>query len=441
VFAIGAYCLFKNKPDYIRELWEYKQPPDSDASWIGHDIVSNSINDVMNLYFGKIRFDFWEGHHGSEPYYKKYFLLLLARIMQKEEHQIIDSYSLSNHFNTYRLNNIEHSVDGLVEIANKLKKQTSTLKTLGFDIAKLNETFDNKLITFLHSLKPQVEQRIKSIARKQGISLKKIEEFKEHLLNGFNEMVVVKNICKHYNIYKDETNEELRQDRYFGFSIVFDKAAFFEEWYSHYTNTGTDYGRNIASSEDLYIIENIASHCTEIEAGNLEKIIEKFNNLSNVIIIAKNISVREAFESKKFKSRWNSDITPIETRGFEGWYKTNTQNVPVFQRYFVNNNKKIILALDVSKLGKFIQYSPIAKEKTEEFRKDIFYINVQAFSENQKLMEEFLESPNLLHGLVDIGDKAQQREYLEEKVLIKIFEQFEFERHEEFEGYLIKLSD
>lgn len=54
-------------------------------------------------------------------------------------------------------------------------------------------------------------------------------------------------------------------------------------------------------------------------------------------------------------------------------------------------------------------------------------------------MEEFLESPNLLDGLVDIGDKAQQREYLEEKVLIEVYERFEFKEHEEFEGYLIKL--
>lgn len=441
VFAIGAYCLFKNKPDYIRELWEYKQPPDSDASWVGHDIVSSSINDAMNLYFGRIRFDFWEGHHGSEPYYEKYFLLLLARIMQKEEHQIIDSYSLPIYFNTYCLNNIKHSVDSLVKIINKLKEQTRTLKTLRFDVTRLNETIDNKLITFLQSLKPQVEQRIKSIVRKQGTSLKKVEEFKEHLINSFNEMVVMKNICKHYNLYKDETNEELRQDRCFGFSIVFDKAAFFEEWYMDYTNTGTDYGRNIASSEDLYIISNIASHCTEIEAGNLEKIVERFNDLSDVIIIAKNIFVPKAFESKEFKSRWNSDVTPIKITGFEEWYTTNAQNIPVFQRYCANDKEKIILVLDVSRLGKLIQYSPIDEEKIEEFRKGIFHISVQAFSENQKLIEKFLENPNLLDGLVDKGDKAQQREYLEEKVLIKVSERFEFKRHEKFEGYLMKLAD
>lgn len=438
VFAIGAYCLFKNKPDYIRELWEYKQPSDSDGLWIGHDIVPNSINDVINLYFGKIKFDFWEGHHGSEPYYKKYFLLRLALIMQKGEHQIIDSYSLPNYFNAYRLNSIEHSIDSLVEIANKLKEQTRTLKTLRFDIAKLNETFDNKLVTFLQSLKPQVEQGIKSIERKQKISLRKVEEFKEDLLNSFNKMVVIRNICKHYNIYEDKTNEKLRQDRCCDFSQISAKTAFFEEWDDE---KGTDDGRDIAASEDLYIIENIASHCTEIEAGNLDKIIEKFSNLSNVIIIAKNVIVCEVLEPK-FKLKWNSDITPIEIRGFEGWYTTSARNIPVFQRYFVNDNEeKIILVLDVSRLGKFIQYSPINEEKAEKFRKDIFYINVQAFSENQELMEEFLESPNLLNGLANKGDKAHQREYLEEKVLIKVYERFEFKRHEEFEGYLIKLPD
>ena len=52
-FAIGAYCLFKQKPEYIRYLWEYKQPPDSDAGWIGSDITPNTIISVLQLYLGR----------------------------------------------------------------------------------------------------------------------------------------------------------------------------------------------------------------------------------------------------------------------------------------------------------------------------------------------------------------------------------------------------
>lgn len=72
VFAIGAFCLFKQRPEYIKHLWEYKQPPDSDAYHIGHDIVPNTFDGVVGFYLKRDlferKFDFWEGHHGSEVY-------------------------------------------------------------------------------------------------------------------------------------------------------------------------------------------------------------------------------------------------------------------------------------------------------------------------------------------------------------------------------------
>jgi uncharacterized membrane protein len=446
VFAIGAYCLFKKQPEYIKELWEYKQPPDSDAMWIGNDIIPNTIDNLINLYFGegffRNSFIYWEEHHGKETYYKKYFLLLLARMLQKgEQDQIINSYNLPNHLNTYCLNDINYSVGNLVEIVGELKKETDVLRTLGFDITKVDEIFDNKLIAFLQSLKPKVERQIKSIARNQKISSNKVDEFKANLTDGFNEMIVIRNIFKNHNIYDDKTNEELKNTLdSFGFAEVRDKDAFFEEWYIDYTKIGTTYGRNIARSEDLQLIKEIASYCTEIKVDNLEEVFKKFNNLSNLLIISKNISMHDFFSnSKNFKLRWETNVPAIETRGFVGWYKINEENIPAFERYFQNDNEKIVMFIDTSKLGKFIQYSPLNEGNKEEFVKDIFHMNIQAFSENIELMNNVLNNPP--DWLVDVGDKDKQREHLEEKVLIEVSEKFELSKSQEFEGYLVKLSN
>jgi len=46
-FDISSYCLFKQKPEYIRYLWEYKQPFDANASYYGHDILPNTIKELF----------------------------------------------------------------------------------------------------------------------------------------------------------------------------------------------------------------------------------------------------------------------------------------------------------------------------------------------------------------------------------------------------------
>ncbi len=137
--------------------------------------------------------------------------------------------------------------------------------------------------------------------------------------------------------------------------------------------------------------------------------------------------------------RWETNVPAIETRGFVGWYKINEENIPAFERYFQNDNEKIVMFIDTSKLGKFIQYSPLNEGNKEEFVKDIFHMNIQAFSENIELMNNVLNNPP--DWLVDVGDKDKQREHLEEKVLIEVSEKFELSKSQEFEGYLVKLSN
>ncbi|MBI2251667.1 MAG: hypothetical protein HYU63_02745, partial [Armatimonadetes bacterium] len=57
IFAIGAYCLLKQKPEYIKLLWDSKQPSDSDANWVGHDIFPKTLPEIIYFYFKEELFE------------------------------------------------------------------------------------------------------------------------------------------------------------------------------------------------------------------------------------------------------------------------------------------------------------------------------------------------------------------------------------------------
>ena len=449
VFAIGAYCLFKKRYDYIKYLWEYKQPPDSDASWIGHDITPRTLDEVIKFYFRKGLFekklDFWEGHHGSERYYKQYFLLLLARVLQNAspdtegKYSQIESYKLPD-LHVYRLSDLNHSIDEFILLATDLKQAGNMLSGVGFDTAKLNEIFDEKLVPFLNKLKEEAGKQISAKHKEGNISSKRVQEFKKEVLKTFYEGANMRDIfAKQFNAYEDKIKEKTDKKDRFGINIVDDKASFFDEWHVHYVGWGGNYGRDLALGENSYLLDDIAKDCTEISKKDFEATLAKIKNPDDIVIFATNIAFWQFFEdSKNFKPKWHRDIEQLEAKGFGGWYDFNGKSIPVFETYHRKIEKQILI-LNKSKVGQLIQLSPLNEGEKEESVEDIFYMDIQAFSENEELMEEFIKKPP--EWLKEIGNEQKQREHLQERVRIQIFERFEYKKSEDFEGYKLFLKE
>jgi hypothetical protein len=451
VFAVGAYCIFKQCYDYIKYLWEYKQPRDADTRYLGHNIIPENLDEAVQLYFHKEFFEekfiFWEGHHGSGIYYKQYFLLLLARILRgisadtNGKYSQIENFKLLN-LDIYRLRDIEYSIDDFVKLTVELKQNTNMLSEIGFDTTKLDEIFDAKLIPFLKKVKEEASDQI-SVRHKFGnISQKKVEEFKKEVLKGFYEGADLRGIfIKYFNEYEDKTKEKIldasKKER-FGINVVDDKAPFFEEWYVDYGAWGENYGRDLASGENSHLIDEIAKDCQEILREDFEATLLKFKNLKDIVIFATNATVWQFFEnSEKFKPKWYRDVKQIDVKGFAGWYDFYGQLIPIFETYHYRIEKQVLI-LNKNKIGKFIQLSPLNEGEDENLIKDIFYINVQAFSENNDLMEQFIKNPP--EWLKKIDNEQKQREYLQERVLIHIFERFEYNKPQDFEGYKLFLE-
>jgi len=450
VFAIGAYCLFKQRYGYIKYLWEYNQPPDSDASWIGYDITPTTLDEVIQFYFRKRlferRLDFWEGHHGSEKYYKQYFLLLLVRILQgipadaEGRYPQIENYKLLD-LHIYRLSDLEHSIDDFVKLAADLKQNANMLAEIGFDTMKLDEIFDAKLVPFLKKIKEEAVKQISAKHKSGNISQKRAEEFKKEVLKSFYDSANLRDVfTKYFKAYEDKTKEGvLGKKERFGIIVVYDKASFFDEWHVPYVGWGKNYGRDLASGESSHLLDEIAKDCQEISREDFEGMLLKFKNPKDIVILATNIAFWRFFEdSKKFKPKWYRNVKQLEVKGFGGWYDFDGQLIPVFETYH-HKIKKQVLILNKNKIGGLIQLSPLNEGEDKNLVKDIFYINVQAFSENNDLMEQFIKKPP--EWLKKIGSEQEQREHLQERVLIHIFERFEYNKPKDFEGYKLLLKE
>jgi SpoVK/Ycf46/Vps4 family AAA+-type ATPase len=266
-------------------------------------------------------------------------------------------------------------------------------------------------------------------------------QFKEEVLKTFYKVGRLRDIfSKHFKRYENKTNEKItsKKER-FGISIVDDKASFFDEWHVHYVGWGENYGRDLASGEDSYLLDDIAKDCKEITKEEFEATLAKIKNQDDIVIFATNIAFWGFFEdSNSFKPKWHIDIKQLDVKGFSGWYEFNGQSIPVFKTYHRKIDKQILI-LNKSRVGQFTQLSPLNEGEKEESVEDIFYMDIQAFSENKELMEEFIKKPP--EWLKKIGDEQKQSEYLRERVCIQIFERFEYKKPEDFEGYKLFLKE
>lgn len=443
VYAIGAYCLFKKKYSYIKDLWEFKQPSDSDSSWIGHDIVPNKLDKVIKLYLKQNiynhRFDFWEGHHGIQLYFRQYFILLILRALQNITPNNDGTYPQIENINLAyldirKLYTLESSISELLTLSSSLKSNSSLLAEIGFDPNKTDELFNQKLEPYLNNLSNQANQQIRELYRSGNISLSKVEEFKEEVLKGFSEGAKIRNIFVHYfRTYQDKSdrllNSDTRVDR-FGINMVDEKGAFLDDWYIHYSGWGESYGSNLASIENDELFTKIMDNCKNYSNNDLRSVLSRFNNPESVLILTTDFSFWHYFQGdENVKPNDINNKSPITA-----WYEFNGSRIPIFKvahRKFHNT----ILVFDKTTIGQFVQYSPLNNEQEKSLQKGIFYINVQSFSENQDLMKKFIFNPP--EWLKKVGDDTQKEEHLKTRVLIQIFERFEIKSIAQIKGYKI----
>ena len=446
VFAIGSYCLYKRKYDFIKLIWGYKQPGDADGVWVGHDIVPNSLDEVMRLFFKRSphpeKYSFHEDHHGTKIYNDQYLILLMARVLDRIASDDNGRKVAINNYNypdlpSYLLSDIKHSVKDFNNTIQSLKKNKDIHEALGFNDTE--QIFGEILPFFFETLKIKAEEKLKNLEVSTKICQEKIEEFKDQVVAAFHEGTVLRNIFKRYKLFENKTSEWSSGLDRFGINIVTEKGPYFKEWHISYGNWGEQYGRDLAFGEDRRILDRIIKLCTKHPITEFENLLKTQTQDGNFIIFSTTDAVYDYFHQlPDFIPRWREKKPLFTLPDYAGSYKIKNIKIAVFSSHYLNPLKQIVI-IETNNLGTLIQFSPIEEDEEEKCSKDIFFMDVQAFSENEELTKELIDkAPDWLKK---IGTPDQQRKHLYEKALVRILERFEFRKHPEFKGYLFDSTE
>ncbi|UCE65494.1 MAG: hypothetical protein JSU85_11565 [Candidatus Zixiibacteriota bacterium] len=454
IFIMGAFCWYKKRIDYIKYLWEYKQPPDSDTTWLGPAILPDTIGQLIEYYFNtdfeeKLRL-FRDDRHGIRIYFDEFFILFLLRysvLSYSSNNNVrshLGSYILQD-FKSHILSDIINSVPKLIDVNNGLIEKKNIILELGFKEEEIQRTLTKTIPDFLNKIKGQAEKQLGDKEKITKISGKRIEEFKREFLEEYksreNESFI--EILSHFKNFKDKSNESdyPKNIERKGLNNIIDKAAFFEDWHINYAGFGSEFGRNMASGKDFRTFVDIFERCTVVsDYGGLDRILSEISDIHKSYILLINFSdYRFKEKYAGYIPKWHTEIpSKIDISGFEGIYKFGSYNIPVFGFYFRGLGKNIVV-LNSAKLGELIQYNPSKENDEENTREDIFYFNVRVYSDNPDLVDAIIKKPP--PWLKEIGDESKQREYLESKALLHVFERYEFKIAPVFEGYKIKIPE
>ena len=271
--------------------------------------------------------------------------------------------------------------------------------------------------------------------RTKKISEVKVDTFKEDFIKGFYENADLRKFIENISTIENNLSEKPKEaTKRFGFNTVDDKAAFFDDWYVYFGDWGKSYGRNLAIGENSTMLNKIIESCERLSGVNLESTLIKFANINDILILLVNVSPFNLFQNED-GFRYKESLTDISHSGV---YQFQGIDIPIYQFFLANVDKQLII-LDKNIINKLVQYSPLNAGEHENLIKDIFYMNIQSFSENENLMNEMLRNPP--DWLKENRDNKSQRLYLEERVLIKIQECFELFLSNDFRGVSILVDD
>jgi predicted hydrocarbon binding protein len=293
-------------------------------------------------------------------------------------------------------------------------------------------------IDFFEYLLAQAKQAQEMLEEQQiretPISQKKVSDFKKELVKEFDRTADLRSIFVHWkSIEQLEAENSTFQ---FGISQVDQKAAFFDSWPTYFLDWGENYGRALASGEDEKLISELSNRC-EIITEPFEKVVDENSTDKNLLILIVNNSFELGIgRSDQFKPDWLPDARRLHVNGFSGWFMTNGHEIPVFEVY-VRGDDSYALIIETKAMGLINQYKPPLTQTSPEPVNEMISISVQSFAEDRQLLEKFLNNPP--PWLVEKGDRQAQEMYLRGRVLIDVFESFEYTNPVVLIGFRINL--
>ena len=462
VYGLSSWVLFKYHTD--PELKDY-----FDAIKV---YLPSDIEDLTKLFlavhtFEKVEsfgWDNWE-REGREDIFELHTLAKLEALYavqglillaSKTTDQIKD---IALEYNR-GLANLAGGSRDLFEIFAEIETSSTGWAPL-LDEEAIKRTADFKRL--LEDMKEKQERADLERRREGRISDDRVEEFKKGVTESFNESDGIRNILKFYGLYKDNSDGVSLKDNIerIGIKTFFDKSPFLDEGIEPNiivpnVESGFGFGDSLIRGENSKIVEIIKDKLEEREENtkivgiiknkleergeNLKKILRPINDLEDIIIIGLNGAawklLKQAWESGEYlqsRQLGNKDGKPNEQIG---QYEFEKAKIPVYEIYD-NTKEGGVMILHTKSLGRLIQRTPL--ETGQGTNADhILHISVKESTEDSEEMKRFKNNPP--DWFKQIGSEEEQNYYLQERVLIEVFEQFEFVLDENFRGFYLKVE-
>jgi hypothetical protein len=374
---------------------------------------------------------------------ERLYAIQSLKILQSKNDQEIEKIELPH---TRELAFLAEGTRDLLKILDDIKSNSENLKFVLNDQEILKVDKFKKLLEKARKAQEEEDLQIK---REAKVSKTKINEFKKNVVKNFNESHGIRNVLNYYGLVIDKSNQSYKGEiKKLGINKMFDKAPFFDEsvkWHVHFMgdDNGFDFGRSLINGENNEIIKIIQEKLNLIKKEELDSQLVNYDlDNDNTLIISLNRAswkfIEESKKSKNYIPIWQLQSKKRYPKEIVGMYKFKNHEIPVYEIY--NGSKsKAILVLDKNNFGKIVQYSPLDKDESKEFQENIFYMDVGIFTDDSDSMKKILDNPP--EWLEKVGDQDSQKKYLKERVLIKIFERFEFKLAEEVKGFKINIEE
>lgn len=465
LYGVGAFCLFHKRFQYIRELWEFQQPPDAVGAWGGGDLVPTDLSLILSSIFDgdriETRFIDWEDHHGAAPYLLRYIVLVVARAMrekvQMEGRAMVGidlmqrpegpPYRLpEGNIHYYRF--VAEEAPMLGHAARSLQLQDSVLDAVGLidngeGRSDRTNLFDRHVIPLFENVKLQAEQRIASLQTSEEPDPEAVEVFKEKFIETFGASAFFRYLFNEIGYLVDLQKEWLPYDAQETLPTpirdVVDKILFYRGWFSNWDQLGAQYARQAADSEDTFLQWQIRANCKISSKATLEDHLDSMEDLSDVILV---ISPEAAWDLKRRQTDYHAEHRDIAFLGLgepwnKGHFSHRDKTIPAYEMS-LSGLGRCILILRSSKLGSLRIYAPQPPGDSGGWERGPFHIKIESYTANEGLMREQLTHPP--HGENVPVASEELRAYLQRKALVEILWRIRYVPAPDFEGYVLQVK-
>lgn len=424
IWALSSYILSKYISNSINNKYLNKLLP----------LLPNKITDIINLYMRasderKTRnwdWDTWDRGESGE----------VISIKTQERFTELLAFQLMKKFNNeIEINNFIKDTDpGFINNITELIKTIQSLNNRNINTTKsfFNDTDIKKtsqLILFLEKVKDHLEKNEKKTLREEPVSQSKVKDFRQKVLKYFNKHASFRYILKKYDLLniRESTTKPI-QSR--GYNEIVTKKQFIDNWRISHSNMGDYYGESLANWENTYILDKLYSKSNKknITEVNIKHLLKTRPEDKFIIAINQNL-----FELQEYDTNFNTGTK--EKNIFKYIYSYKSYSIPVYNIYTHHSNKQGIFILDVTKLGKLTIYTP----KQQSGTKILNNLSIGVFNniEHPKVFNSILKKhPDWLEKQ---GTIKQQKNYLHEHVIVKVFEKvlFKTKSKTSFWGYFL----